>query len=160
MKILVFSDSHGNTERMREAIDAHGKAVSLIIHLGDGKRDIEFVSAVYPEIPVISLNGNGESALRDTRLIEEEGIRFMCMHGHTFGVKRSIDTAAEYAAEQGADILLFGHTHVAEDYIVPLTDGRSVHVFNPGSIGHRPHSYGVINIPRRSVYVLSHAYSL
>ena len=160
MKILVFSDSHGNTDRMRDAIAAHGASVSLIVHLGDGVRDIEYVSSFYPDIPVISVHGNGESAVRDVKLIDEEGVRFMCMHGHTFGVKRDVVLAAEYAAEQGADVLLFGHTHTPEDRTVVLSGDREVRVFNPGSIGAWHPSYGVICIPRRGVYVTSHAYPL
>ena len=45
MRILVFSDSHGSTYRMRDAIMNHPES-DMIIHLGDGERDIEAVSDV------------------------------------------------------------------------------------------------------------------
>ena len=40
MRILVFSDSHGSTWRMRDALLDHPEA-DMIIHLGDGERDVE-----------------------------------------------------------------------------------------------------------------------
>lgn len=158
MKILVFSDSHGKTDVMRRALLDHGRSVSMIIHLGDGVRDIMHVSSLFPEIPLVSLKGNGESAARDVRVLDERGIRFVCMHGHTFSVKSGIMTAAEYAAELGGDILLYGHTHVPCDRVITLSDGKCIRVFNPGSAGAYRPSYGVICIPKKGVYLSSHAY--
>ena len=43
MKILVFSDSHGNSANMIKAIELHKTSVELIIFLGDGLRDIDIV---------------------------------------------------------------------------------------------------------------------
>ena len=116
MKILVFSDSHGNISRMKDALEAHLPSCKLIIHLGDGGRDIEYLSSLYPEIHVISLKGNGETISRDTRLFDEMGVRFFCMHGHSYGVKSGIESAATEAKNNGADILLYGHTHVCKIY--------------------------------------------
>ena len=159
MKILVFSDSHGNISRMKDALEAHLPSCKLIIHLGDGVRDIEYLSSLYPEIPVISLKGNGETISRDTRLFDEMGVRFFCMHGHSYGVKSGIERAATEAKNNGADILLYGHTHVARDTVMNFDDGSSVRIFNPGSIGRGyPPSYGIIEIDRRKNILTSHAY--
>ena len=59
MKILVFSDSHGVTELMEDAIDAHMKngGVDLLVHLGDGTRDFETVTSRYPGIKKIAVAG-------------------------------------------------------------------------------------------------------
>ncbi len=159
MKILVFSDSHGNTSRMIQAIEDHLPSCRLIIHLGDGVRDISYVSDLYPQIPVISLKGNGESLARDVRIIEEGGVKIMCMHGHTFGVKSSIDHAAKSAIVNGADILLFGHTHRAVDTLYRAEDDKEVRVFNPGSVGKGyPPSYGIISIDRQGCFLTSHGH--
>lgn len=157
MKILVFSDSHGNTSRMKSAIEAHLPSCNMIIHLGDGARDIDFVSSFFPEIPVVSIKGNGESIFRDTRMFDEYGVRFFCMHGHTFGVKSSLVHAAKEAADRDATILLYGHTHVPCDTVMYFDD-KCVRVFNPGSIGRgRPATYGIIEIDRRGYILTSHA---
>lgn len=159
MKILVFSDSHGNTSRMISAIADHGRSVSMIIHLGDGVRDVEYVSSLYPEIPLVSIKGNGETFSRDSQTLEIEGLRIMCVHGHTYGVKMDMDRVAMCAIDNNADILLYGHTHRPDDTLFTSPDGRRVRLFNPGSIGKGyPPSYGVINIPRPTSYLTSHAY--
>ncbi len=159
MKILVFSDSHGNTSRMKSAIDDHLPSCKMIIHLGDGVRDIDYVSSFYPEIPVVSLKGNGETFSRDVRVFDECGVRFMCMHGHSYGVKLSLDRAVYAAEEKGADILLYGHTHTAKDTVVNLESGKSIRVFNPGSVGRGyPCSYGIIEIDRRGNILTSHCF--
>lgn len=159
MKILVFSDSHGNTSRMISAIADHLPAVDLIIHLGDGVRDIEYVQNIYPDIPVVSLKGNGESYSREKCILDLEGIRIMCIHGHTYGVKEDITRAAMCAVTDECDLLLYGHTHRAHDTLFTSPDSRQVRLFNPGSVGKGyPPTYGVLNISKNKSFLTSHAY--
>ncbi len=157
MKILVFSDSHGNTSRMKEAIEANLPSCKMIIHLGDGERDISYVSSFFPQLPVVSLKGNGETFKRDVRIFDECGVRFICMHGHSFKVKMGMEYAIYAAREAGADILLYGHTHAAHNETVELEGGRVLRVFNPGSIGRGyPPSYGIIDITKSGNITVSH----
>ena len=163
MKILVFSDSHGNTERMILAIRDHLPACDMVIHLGDLVRDIDYVSGLFPEIPFVSVSGNCDSFARSRRIIELMGLRIMCIHGHTYGVKNDVETAAACAAEENADILLYGHTHATDDRLLTVTlpfgkGEKKVRVFNPGSVGKGwPPTYGIINIPGDGQYLTSHA---
>ena len=57
MRILVFSDSHGSTYRMREAISLHTEA-DIIIHLGDGERDIDLLKEEIGNRKVVQVCGN------------------------------------------------------------------------------------------------------
>lgn len=70
------------------------------------------------------------------------GVLFFYTHGHLFGVKSGYERIAEYAADRGADVVLFGHTHYKT-----LRHGTpfSPALFNPGSL-RDTHSYGVITI--------------
>ena len=96
---------------------------------------------------------------RDVRVFDECGVRFMCMHGHSYGVKSSLDRAVYAAEENEADILLYGHTHTPKDTVVNLDGGKSIRVFNPGSVGRGyPSSYGIIEIDRRGNILTSHCY--
>lgn len=159
MKILVFSDSHGNTSRMISAIADHRASLDLIIHLGDGVRDLEYVSSLYPEIPTVSLKGNGETFSRDKCIFDLEGVRIMCIHGHTYGVKEDITRAAMCAVTDECDLLLYGHTHMPHDSLFTSPDEKNVRLFNPGSIGKGyPPSYGVVNISKNGTFLTSHAY--
>ena len=68
-------------------------------------------------------------------------------HGHTFGVRLSRERLALYAKKAGADIAVFGHTHeCCDEYIL------GVHVFNPGSMGYYPRTYGVIDIENDEIH--------
>ena len=45
MKILVFSDTHGDVTKMERAIRSHSDA-EAIIHCGDGETDVEYVKRI------------------------------------------------------------------------------------------------------------------
>ncbi len=87
------------------------------------------------------------------------------MHGHEHGVKSGIERAAAYAAQRGADVLLFGHTHEPMEKYFPVgtrlgevTLEKPLYVFNPGSLGLPREgcaTFGVIEI-RRGQLLLSH----
>lgn len=51
MKILVFSDSHGNEDNMIRAVERERPfTLDAIVHLGDGWRDAEALHRLYPQI--------------------------------------------------------------------------------------------------------------
>jgi len=141
MKILVFSDSHNHPDLMEKAIRLnldHG--LDAVFFLGDGYPDFERLAAKYPGPLYLGVLGNcdGYRLLEGgtyEKLAELGGRRFLLIHGHRFGVKRSIGGAVDYAAAKGADVLLYGHTHEAFDETLDASDGTSVRVINPGSAG-------------------------
>jgi len=74
--------------------------------------------------------------------VEIGGVRIFALHGHTRNVKRSPMAAMYAAKEYGAQVLLFGHTHV------PLVDNDgSLLTLNPGAAGEPLHpTCGVLTI--------------
>ena len=151
MKILVFSDSHGNTSNMEAAIREQQRT-DLLLFLGDGLRDAEAVFARHPEIPHAEVPGNcdffaGAQSCEIT-IETEDGLRIFLCHGHTAGVKFGLGTAVLKAQQAGASLLLFGHTHEPEIRYFPAgADGsQPVSAMNPGSI--RSGSYGLIQTVR------------
>lgn len=137
MKILVTSDSHGNTSALNRAILK--EKPDCIIHLGDGFDDVPEVLA----IPCYQVSGNCDPIscnLSLTRVIELEGVRILMTHGHKYNVKNTLSPIYLAALEEGANLALFGHTHMPFADIDP--DKPSF--FNPGSIRNPPHSYGTI----------------
>ena len=50
MKAVVFSDSHGDTAAMREAVER--EAPDQILHLGDLTGDAERLGIRFPQIPL------------------------------------------------------------------------------------------------------------
>lgn len=158
MKILVFSDTHGVTEMMEDAISEHLKngGIDLLVHLGDGARDFKVVTSRYPNIPTVSVSGNHEefsASFLDQTVMDFEGkftfggLTFLAVHGHKLGVKSGIQRAVDYAIGAGADVLLYGHTHSKADVTLDGSESGSVRVINPGSAGKWYNaSYAVIHV--------------
>lgn len=145
MKILLFSDSHGNEDNMIRAVERERPfTLDAIVHLGDGWRDAEALHRLYPRIPLEQVPGNcdlGRFEERE-RVVFFGDCRVLLCHGHTLGVKSSLLRASYEARERGAQALLYGHTHIPH---IDYHDG--LWLVNPGSIGdwRRP-SYGVLTV--------------
>lgn len=143
MKILVFSDSHGERENMILTVEAeHPDAV---FHLGDHWRDGEELEYAFPDLPLYQVPGNCDWMQTDKpteRLVELGGVKFLLCHGHVFGVKNGYGTAVDRARRAGADVLLCGHTHVPY-----YEDFGGLQLLNPGSSGYG-HTYGRILVQR------------
>lgn len=128
MKICVFSDSHGSSAGMLRAVYAHSP--DMVIHLGDGERDLEEIKSQFPDTPVKRVRGNCDwySVLPETEHININGVEIFMTHGHLYGVKQNTSALLDAAGACGAGLVLYGHTHR------PCYDlERGVHVLNPGS---------------------------
>jgi len=141
-KIFVFSDSHGETRDMIRIID-EGKP-DMVIHLGDYTSDCDELCKRFPDIRITGVRGNCDyrSAVPELRKLHVDGKLLFAAHGHAYNVKSGYTRICYAAMEADADILLFGHTHIAYK-----DSGLGMEIMNPGSIGRgvRP-SYGVITI--------------
>ncbi len=129
MILYVFSDSHGALDPILDIIETHPP--DGILHLGDGIAQAEDLKSIYPHIPVYHVPGNCDfgSPLPPTLQVELEGKRLLLCHGHIWQVKGRMDLALAAARQAQADVLLYGHTHIA--YAAPEPDG--LWVVNPGS---------------------------
>lgn len=140
MRILVLSDSHGDRAGVRLAIKNHPEA-KLVLHLGDGNADIKSVMDEFPDREFVCVKGNCDfgSDLPESEIITLAGKRIYVTHGYLERVKYGTDLLLATALENGADIALYGHTHVQKtDY------EAGVHIFNPGSV--RNGNYGLVDI--------------
>ncbi len=143
MSLMVISDTHGQTTAIMNVL-TDNKGITHIVHLGDMVRDAEDIEAAFPGIEVIKVAGNNDfwSRERDEILFEWQGIKFFACHGHRYGVRGSKGILATRARELGADMALFGHTHIKFD---ELLDG--VRLLNPSNRG-----YYIINNNKSYIY--------
>lgn len=141
MKILVLSDSHGEMRYMEQAVFA--ETPDYIVHLGDKQRDGEALQKKFCRIPYIGVPGNCDFAGTEESVLvcELGGIRFLITHGHVHAVKYGLLRLGLAAAEAGASVALYGHTHRAAHDMF-----EAVHLFNPGAAGGGEPSYGVVEI--------------
>ena len=143
MKILVFSDSHGHTEQMIEAVEREHP--DHIFFLGDCYRDSRELASVYPRIPINAVGGNCDGGAGPGDLIVElEGVRFLLTHGHLHGAKSGLGGLIRAGLQNKVDMVCFGHTHEALN--IPAAEG--LWLFNPGTVGgiHYHAGYGVLTV--------------
>ncbi len=137
MKILVVSDTHGNNTNLRKAVANMGKSLDLMVHLGDFMCHPDAIREI-AGCPVEFVKGNCDSFrdIQSARLIEIAGHKVFITHGHLYGGNWGIDTMKDIAKENGAEIVMFGHTH---EPMVDKTPGMAL--INPGSLS-RPRQDG------------------
>ncbi len=141
-RILVVSDSHGNAERLRRIIDRE-KHFDYLVHCGDGVNDLMHVN-IPGEATVLSVTGNVDvgRGLTGERIIHTVigDKKFMITHGDLFGAHNGLYLLEKEAKKVGADIVLFGHTHIKY-----LREGIPL-LFNPGSANNG--LYAIVEIDR------------
>ncbi|MCL2588302.1 MAG: metallophosphoesterase [Oscillospiraceae bacterium] len=128
MQILVFSDSHNRIAPMEAMV--RELMPDLILHLGDHESDAHALAHRFPDIPIRMVRGNcdwgGEAPLLENFELADKRV-VMC-HGHRYDVKTHDADLIAMGREAGADLLLFGHTHIPYYEVI---DG--IHVLNPGA---------------------------
>ena len=156
MKIIVFSDTHGVIHGMREAMRLHSNA-DLFIHLGDGAPD--FVTLCQSQgVPYAAVKGNCDfySDLPLEMTLNLGGKTIFFTHGHNYGVKSVLSPLRRRGEEVGADLILFGHTHMAMCQYFSESD-HPYYVMNPGTLGRSygidRATYGVIEIKGNNLLV-------
>ena len=135
-RVLVVSDSHGQNENIKKAIEKAGK-IDLMIHLGDVGYDYHEVERM-SGVPTYIVAGNNDYGgfLRDMMLIYIGKHKVLLVHGHRHNVYSGVDRIRYLALENECDIAMFGHTHVPF-----LDEADDVTIINPGSIS-RPRQLG------------------
>lgn len=129
MKIAVISDTH----RIKKYIELSKKYIDdadVLIHLGDDSEDIEELTKDFKG-KVYGVRGNCDyiSKYPKEQLLVIGEKKIFITHGHFYGVKNGMMNIVCKGLEVGADIILFGHTHIAliEEY-------KGIMLMNPGSV--------------------------
>ncbi|WP_294409360.1 metallophosphoesterase [uncultured Ruminococcus sp.] len=132
MRIVVFSDTHGNYSAMHKIFKRNGDA-DLFIFLGDGESELKALKKQYIDSRILSVAGNCDmcsQAPESDVCTLPDGNRIFYTHGHKWHVKFSVDRLFFEAADRGCKIALFGHTHCR---YAEYRDG--ILILNPGSAG-------------------------
>lgn len=151
MKIIAVSDVHGNFRALKSVLDRSRNA-DIVVFLGDGERELDRLAADYPNVFFKKVAGNCDYLSTTPRyeLFTVEGVKILITHGHEFGVKYGIDRLLRLAKENGAGLVMFGHTHCRLEH---YEDG--IYFFNPGSVSEprdgNPPSYGSIDVTPKGI---------
>lgn len=138
MTFFVFSDSHGSLHEMIALLSK--ETPDGILHLGDVSKDAEDIARIFPEIPMYRVPGNccGFSPLPPIQELEVDGVKILFSHGHLWQVKQRLDIAVAAGVAAKADVVLYGHTHIAR-----CVQEQGLWLVNPGP---STESYAVITI--------------
>ena len=129
-----------------------------VLFLGDGLRDLD--AGDFPASTLFAVQGNCDMTPRmadggtvsDELLLSFEGHRLLLSHGHRYHVKSGVGAILSRAVRAGADLVLFGHTHmpickrIPEGTVVGGVEiSHPIYLFNPGSIG-QGGSFGTLSL--------------
>ncbi|ASK63041.1 YfcE family phosphodiesterase [Virgibacillus phasianinus] len=124
-KLLFVSDSHGLTSELsniKNQVDA-----DLLVHCGDS--ELELDAEQLDGFVKVRGNCDYDNRLPDEQTVEIDSLQVLVTHGHLHQVKSGLTTLSYRAEELGAQVIGFGHTHVAGAEKV----GNQLFI-NPGSI--------------------------
>ena len=150
MRIVAFSDSHGKIGGMLDVIEKQPSA-DWYVFLGDGQEEFEELKTIYPQKTFVGVRGNCDffSQLPEQYVIDADGVKVLCAHGHNHFVKSGMGYIIESAKQIGACVILHGHTHNA---ITHYEDG--IHLICPGSLSRpvKSHpSFAIIDITEKGI---------
>ena len=142
IKIAVLSDTHGNISDIDNILDILLES-DYVFHLGDHYDDMRYVYPLLGE-KLYRVHGNCDWGTQKEIIVKVGEHKIFATHGDLYGVKRSCEKLLEKAEEEGCDIALFGHTHIAE-----IKKERGVYLINPGCMNRystsKSFAYIVIN---------------
>lgn len=147
MRILVVSDSHGDSHHLRQAVRRQSMA-KLVIHLGDGADDLDDIRVEFPNRQFIQVRGNNDwsSPLPLEGEITVQGVKIYYTHGHKYNVKYGLYDLVREARRRDAQVALFGHTHT------PLLDYEDgLYLMNPGSLYGWEASFGTLDLTPQGI---------
>ncbi len=141
MKILLFSDTHGNLKGPLEVLRRE-PGVDRFFHMGDTYYDAVRIRD-RSGVPMTAVKGNmdGGSEGPALEVVGLEGVRFMLVHGDRYHVTRDIAVLDYEAESRDVQVVCFGHTHKPFDHAF---NGRRY--LNPGAFSHGRAFYGVLTV--------------
>ena len=146
-RYLICSDIHGRDDLLRAVIKKESSIKAIFI-AGDLELDTyevnDIIASNSPSTDVFMVSGNcdsysGSASLLPGKLTTEfKGRKIFMTHGHRY--RNADKVTMSYAAmEEGCDIVIYGHTHIAEDLSL-----YGIRFINPGAL--KNGSYAIMSI--------------
>lgn len=140
MKIVVLSDTHGDANLIEQVYEQELDA-DAFFHCGDS--ELAYDDVHFHHMYRVKGNCDFDRNFVDDLLVPVGERSIFMTHGHLYNIKMTLTPLDYKAQETGADIVLFGHSHLlgAEQIGDTL-------FLNPGSLllprGGNPKSYATI----------------
>lgn len=138
MKIIVMSDSHGDREAIEKIARKEGDA-----HFHCGDSELAYEDPVFQSMHRVLGNCDMDYLFPEEVEVVVGSHKIYAVHGHRHNVKQSLITMFYKTRDKGANIALFGHSHL---YSAEMKEG--ILFVNPGSTllprNGNPPTYAVI----------------
>lgn len=143
-KILVISDTHGLVLPLKEIFEKHTD-VTAIFHCGDS--ELMNFDPILKKVHIVRGNCDYDRTLPNELFIKIGQHKIYMTHGHMHDVKVSLDKLNDRAQEMGAEIALYGHSHIAKANMM-----NDVLMVNPGSLAYprnrKEKTYAIITLDK------------
>ena len=140
MKIIVVSDTHGSGASLNRVMELNRDA-DAVVHCGDSRGEMAEIRQKYPDKQYYEVRGNCDfdSNLPLSLTFTLDGFTYMVTHGHAYSVKFGLGQLYYAAQQEGADVVFYGHTHIARDDVY-----EGIRLINPGSCAGWGASFAVV----------------
>ncbi len=138
--LVILSDTHGNFDAINKLLGIINES-DYLVHLGDRKSDITVFSKEI-RARCVSVMGNCDGGGGE-EIFEVENLKILACHGHEYGVKYSLTKLYYRAKEVGANVVLYGHTHINK-----IENYNGIVFINPGctaKYSQNTYCYAVVN---------------
>ncbi|QRG69363.1 YfcE family phosphodiesterase [Brevibacillus choshinensis] len=125
MGILVISDTHGLVREVQRVTDRH--AVEKMLHCGDFC--VDHNRDPFSRMTLVRGNCDTANEVPTEQETKWRDLHILQTHGHLYGVKSTLLRLHYRAEETGANVVIFGHSHVPACGVV-----RDILFLNPGSL--------------------------
>lgn len=168
-RIIMLSDSHGNSEIFKQIITRYGKDCDAVIFCGDGASDLAHLledaensedirQAIPPVIAYVQgncdpvnyipmLKVSPHEKLPAFQVLHAAGKSIYVCHGHNENVNFTLFPLALRSEAEECQIAVYGHTHIPDDQ---LESHKNIRIYNPGSCsrprGNFPASFAILTI--------------
>jgi uncharacterized protein len=143
MKILIVSDSHGQTENLEILKNRHQHEVQAMVHCGDS--ELSQGDSTLDGFRTVKGNCDFLGTFPEELTFSQGGFTFYVVHGHKHNVKMTLMNLMYRSEEMSANIICFGHSHLAGTEMI---EGKLF--INPGSIhlprGRKEKTYAILEI--------------
>lgn len=149
MRIVVISDSHRAVRYLYKIVEKHMDTADLFVFLGDIDSDFDNVLMLYPNINYQRVAGNNDwsSVYPYEKLLDLNGKKVFICHGHTQRVKYGYEQIVTTSRNLGADLCLFGHTHIQYSNY-----DNGLYVLNPGAVCSG--EYAMVDIEKSGIVLI------
>ena len=133
MKYLILSDLHENItgiyQTVNQIINKYQNKVEAVFYNGDST--LELSDPIFENVYAVQGNNDLDNFAKENIIeFKDDDIKVLQVHGHLIGADYGVEEMLDYAKKINANIVTFGHTHLAMTQMVD-----DVLFINPGSIG-------------------------